>query len=64
MDADLVSQTLKICNLTTIEAILMKRSSIIYLCQIFHLANTKSDNANIKIFFAYFYTFSDEVKKQ
>ena len=37
MDANLLCKTLKTCNLTTIEAILMKRSSIIYLCQIFSL---------------------------
>ena len=40
MDADLVRKTLKICNLATLESILMKRSSIIYLCKIFHMANT------------------------
>ena len=45
MDADLVSQTLKICNLTTIEAILMKRSSIIYLCQIFSLGKYLGRNS-------------------
>ena len=70
MDADLVCQTLKICNLATAKVILMKRSSNLYLCKIFHLANTwgriqrASENAHMKRFLAYVYNFSDEVKKQ
>ena len=68
MDADLVSQTLKICNLTTIEAILMKRSSIIYLCKTFHLANTwggiqrASENTNINFFFLISIFFQTKLK--
>ena len=68
IDADLVRKTSKICNLTTLKAILMKLSLIIYLYKIFHLAKTwggihrASENANIKK--KIFYIFSDEVKKQ
>ena len=70
MDADLVCKTLKICNLTTTKAILMKLYSNLYLCKIFHLKNTwgriltASENANMKSFLAYVYNFSDKVKKQ
>ena len=70
MDADLVCKTLKICNLQATKAILMKLSLNLYLCKIFHLANTwggiqrASENANMKSFLAYVYNFSDEVKKQ
>ena len=70
MYADLVRKTLKICNLAVTKAILMKHSLNLYLCKIFHLANTwggiqrASENANMKSFLAYVYNFSDEVKKQ
>ena len=70
MDADLVRKTLKICNLAAAKAILMKLSSNLYLCKIFHLANTwggiqrASGNAHMKSFLAYVCNFSDEVKKQ
>ena len=70
MDADLVRKTLKVCNLAATKAILMKLSLNLYLCKIFHLANTwsgiqrASENANMKSFLAYVYNFSDAVKKQ